>query len=63
MFNIEQASYGDAKKLCDSRQMDLLSIQTPAESDLISGFLNSKGMLLVFFNVILKLFDKNRPRV
>ncbi|XP_059478308.1 uncharacterized protein LOC132198339 [Neocloeon triangulifer] len=40
----EKATYEDAKKLCESRQMDLLSIQTKTESNLISSFLNSKGV-------------------
>ncbi|XP_059476497.1 uncharacterized protein LOC132197301 [Neocloeon triangulifer] len=39
-----KANYDEAKKLCESRQMDLLSIQTKTESDLISSFLNSKGV-------------------
>ncbi|XP_059476413.1 serine-rich adhesin for platelets-like [Neocloeon triangulifer] len=40
----EKATYDEAKQLCESRQMDLLSIQTKTESDLISNFLNSKGV-------------------
>ncbi|XP_059476487.1 uncharacterized protein LOC132197297 [Neocloeon triangulifer] len=40
----EKATYEEAKKLCESRQMDLLSIQTKSENDLISNFLNSKGV-------------------
>lgn len=31
-----------AKKLCETRQMDLIRIETPAEQDLLSNFLSSQ---------------------
>jgi len=55
---MSQASYSDAKKMCNSRQMDLLSIQTPKENSLISSFLSSKG-LKYFAQYLLELLTIN----
>jgi hypothetical protein len=41
--NVLKATLLEAKKLCKSRQMDLLRVETPAENDLLSSFLSSKS--------------------
>lgn len=42
-----KATFEDAKKICDSRQMDLLSVQSENEKKSIQGFLKSKSKISV----------------
>jgi hypothetical protein len=46
MFKISQKkalSLPDAKKKCAARQMDVLSVETSTEQDLLNKFLSSKS--------------------
>jgi hypothetical protein len=55
--NFPKATLPEAKKLCDSRQMDLLKVETPAENDLLSSFLSSQSKIE---NCILSLKTSNK---
>jgi len=48
-----QASFDEAKALCEGRQMNLLSIETAAEKEQIGQYLKSQSMFsMILINLI-----------
>jgi len=53
--NVFQATYEEAKAMCNSKGMDMVSMETEAESDSIANFFESAGLSsLPFFSSLKK---------
>jgi hypothetical protein len=56
----KQATISDAKKMCDKRDMGVLSLEKIVESDAVTDVLESLGLIQFYFARVMNIYLINK---